>query len=91
MAKTKYILIIVILLSLAFPIESVIFKFASSQVDNFQSGDKQNNIPFIQEKPEIDVSIEGTSNDDKIKGGEGDDEINGRLGNDMIYGGRGDD
>src|SRR5574339_334177 len=91
LAKTKYILIIVILLSITFPIESIIFKFASSQVENFQSEDKQNNIPFSQEKPEIDVSIDGTSSDDKIKGGEGDDDINGRLGNDLLFGGRGDD
>src|SRR5574339_221778 len=91
LAKSKYILIIVILLSIAFPIESIIFKFASGQVENFQSEDKQNNIPFSQEKPEIDVSIDGTSSDDKIKGGAGDDDINGRLGNDMLFGGRGDD
>jgi len=45
----------------------------------------------IQEKPKIEVSIEGTSNDDKIRGGAGDDEITGEEGNDIIYGKEGDD
>lgn len=45
----------------------------------------------IQEKPKIEVSIEGTPNDDKIRGGSGDDEITGEEGNDIIYGKEGDD
>ena len=45
----------------------------------------------IQEKPKIDVSIEGTPNDDKIRGGSGDDVITGEEGNDIIYGKEGDD
>ena len=51
-------------------------------------------------KPKVDVSIEGTPNDDKIKGAGGDDKISGEdgfdtlsgeKGNDEINGGRGDD
>jgi hypothetical protein len=42
-------------------------------------------------KPKVEVSIEGTPNDDKVKGGDGDDEMEGRDGNDQIIGGNGDD
>ena len=44
-----------------------------------------------QDKPKVEVSIEGTPNDDKIRGGDGNDEINGADGNDIIYGKEGDD
>jgi len=43
------------------------------------------------EKPKIEVSIEGTPNNDKIRGGDGNDKINGADGNDIIYGKEGDD
>ena len=45
----------------------------------------------VQEKPKVEVSIEGTPNNDKIRGGDGNDEINGAEGNDIIYGKGGDD
>ena len=44
-----------------------------------------------QDIPKVEVSIEGTPNDDKIRGGDGNDEINGAAGNDIIYGKEGDD
>lgn len=43
------------------------------------------------EKPKVEVSIEGTPNNDKIRGGDGNDEINGADGNDIIYGKEGND
>jgi hypothetical protein len=49
--------------------------------------DSQNTIL----KPKIEVSIEGTPNDDQLKGGEGDDEINGEEGDDRISGKEGND
>jgi RTX calcium-binding nonapeptide repeat (4 copies) len=42
-------------------------------------------------KPKVDVSIEGTSLDDKINGGEGDDKIDGKDGNYQIMGREGND
>ena len=42
-------------------------------------------------KPKVDVSIEGTSADDKIRGGEGDDEISGNKGDDILSGHEGND
>ncbi len=42
-------------------------------------------------KPKIEVSIEGTPNDDQLKGGEGDDKINGEDGDDTISGKEGND
>ena len=45
----------------------------------------------VQEKPKVEVSIEGTPNNDKIRGGDGNDEIDGGEGDDIIYGKAGDD
>ena len=42
-------------------------------------------------KPKVDVSIEGTPNDDLLKGGEGDDKISGEDGADTISGKEGND
>ena len=42
-------------------------------------------------KPKIEVSIEGTPNDDLLKGGEGDDKIDGEDGDDTISGKEGND
>jgi Ca2+-binding RTX toxin-like protein len=42
-------------------------------------------------KPKVDVSIEGTSADDKIRGGDGDDEISGNKGDDILSGHEGND
>jgi len=54
----------------------------------------QNNSNFIidnEVKPRVDVSIVGTSADDKIRGGDGDDEISGKYGDDILSGGKGND
>jgi len=45
----------------------------------------------IAVKPKVDVSIEGTENDDKIKGVEGNDRISGKDGNDKLKGALGND
>jgi hypothetical protein len=42
-------------------------------------------------KPKIEVSIEGTPNDDQLKGGDGDDKINGEDGSDIMSGKEGND
>ena len=59
MAKTKYTLMIAILLSLAIATGPIIIKLIA-QTDNYKSKNLQNNIQFDNEKPEIDVSIDGT-------------------------------
>lgn len=45
----------------------------------------------IAVKPKVDVSIEGTENDDKIKDVEGNDRISGKDGNDKLKGALGND
>ena len=42
-------------------------------------------------KPKVDVSIDGTSAEDKIRGGDGDDEISGKKGDDILSGHEGND
>jgi Ca2+-binding RTX toxin-like protein len=60
---------------------------STKTITSFQSMNK----PTTTVKPKVDVTIEGTPNDDKIKGGTGDDTINGNEGYDTLYGGRGND
>ena len=56
------------------------------------SGQNNSNFKIDNEvKPRVDVSIIGTSADDKIRGGEGDDEISGKYGDDILSGGKGND
>ena len=52
-------LMIAILLSLAIATGPIIIKLIA-QTDNYKSKNLQNNIQFDNEKPEIDVSIDGT-------------------------------
>jgi Ca2+-binding RTX toxin-like protein len=95
-----------ILTSLILPIQSLTFSIASGQTeDNYldmntssSSESHSTNITSYQSmnksnipKPQVDVTIEGTLNDDKIKGGEGDDTIDGKEGYDTLHGGRGND
>ncbi|MFB5601146.1 MAG: calcium-binding protein [Nitrososphaeraceae archaeon] len=42
-------------------------------------------------KPKVDVTIDGTSGNDKLRGGDGNDEISGKKGDDIISGNDGDD
>src|SRR5215210_7106156 len=59
--------------------------------------DNNSKNPFLTDsentiiKPKVQVSIEGTPNDDQLKGGERDDKISGEDGNDTIMGGKGND
>ena len=56
------------------------------------TGQNNSNFKIDNEvKPRVDVSIIGTSADDKIRGGEGDDEISGKYGDDILSGGKGND
>jgi Ca2+-binding RTX toxin-like protein len=101
MIGTKYLLTLLILISLILPLQSSILIFADGQMktdsilimyDNNNSKhpqliDSKNTII----KPKIDVSIEGTPNDDQLKGGSGDDKISGEDGNDTISGKEGND
>jgi hypothetical protein len=98
--KIQNVLTLIIILTFLISIQYSIIKFANGYTD------KDSNIllynsnmegPVLVDsnntmlKPKVEVSIEGTPNDDKLKGGDGDDEIKGRDGNDQIIGGNGDD
>jgi Ca2+-binding RTX toxin-like protein len=95
-----------IIISLILPIQYPALSIASGQIeDNYlnkntssPSDSHSTNITSYQSmgksnmpKPKVDVTIEGTLNDDKIKGGEGDDTIDGKEGYDTLHGGRGND
>src|SRR5215207_6301626 len=101
MIGTKYLLTLLILISLILPLQSSLLKFADGQMkrDSILIMYDNNNStnPFLTDskntiiKPMVQVSIEGTPNDDHLKGGEGDDKISGEDGNDTIMGGKGND
>ena len=110
MIKIQNILTLAVIISLILPLNYNTLKLANGEIkldspivmyDQTNSKD-----PFLTDskntilKPKVDVSIEGTPNDDRMKGGGGDDKINGEdgfdtlsgeKGNDKINGGRGDD
>src|SRR5829696_3192722 len=101
MIGTKYLLTLLILISLILPLQSSLLNFADGQMktDSILIMYDNNNStnPFLTDskntiiKPMVQVSIEGTPNDDHLKGGEGDDKISGEDGNDTIMGGKGND
>jgi len=101
MIGTKYFIILLILFSLILPLESSILKFADGEMKSDSQliiYDTQNSKnPHIIDientiiRPNVEVSIEGTPNDDLLKGGEGDDKISGENGNDTIMAGKGND
>ena len=74
-----------------FLLNFVTLEFINAQTNSTIILENEASKKNIQEKPKIEVSIEGTPNDDKIRGGSGDDEITGEEGNDIIYGKEGDD
>ena len=74
-----------------FVLNFVTLEFINAQTNSTIILENEASEKNIQEKPKIEVSIEGTPNDDKIRGGAGDDEITGEEGNDIIYGKEGDD
>ena len=100
MIKIQNVLTLIIISSFLISIQYSTIKFANGDTENdsniliYNSNmedpilvDSNNTIL----KPKVEVSIEGTPNDDKVKGGDGDDEMEGREGNDQIIGGKGDD
>src|SRR5215204_5894625 len=101
MIGTKYLLTLLVLISLILPLQSSILKFAAGEMKTDSQliiyGYKNSENPFLTDtentiiKPKIQVSIEGTPNDDQLKGGEGDDRISGEDGNDTISGKEGND
>jgi hypothetical protein len=101
MIGTKYLLTLLVLISLILPLQSSMLKFAVGQMKTdsilimYDNNNSQHPILVDSKntiiKPKIEVSIEGTPNDDKLRGGEGDDKINGEDGNDTISGKEGHD
>src|SRR5215204_2427108 len=101
MIGTKYLLTLLILISLILPLQSSLLNFAAGEMKTDSQliiyGYKNSKNPFLTDtentiiKPKVQVSIEGTPNDDQLKGGEGDDRILGDEGNDILNGGEGVD
>jgi|SRR5215204_6510142 len=101
MIGTKYLLTLLILISLILPLQSSLLNFAAGEMKTDSQliiyGYKNSKNPFLTDtentiiKPKVQVSIEGTPNDDQLKGGEGDDRISGEDGNDTISGKEGND
>lgn len=101
MIDTQYLLTLLILISLILPLQSFILNFADGEIKTDSQliiyDHKNSNNPFLTDskntiiKPKVQVSIEGTPNDDQLKGGEGDDKISGEDGNDTLMAGKGND
>jgi hypothetical protein len=99
--KIQSILILAVIISLLLPLQYHTLKFANGEnkIDStlVMYNDNNSKYPVLADsentiiKPKIEVSIEGTPNDDQLKGGEGDDKINGEDGNDIISGKEGND
>ena len=98
--KIRNVLTLIIISSFLISIQYSTIKFANGDTENDSNILIYNNNmegPVLVDsnntmlKPKVEVSIEGTPNDDKVKGGDGDDEMEGRDGNDQIIGGNGDD
>jgi Ca2+-binding RTX toxin-like protein len=104
--KIRYTLTLAVIISLVFLIEYQTLIFANGQMqkesniimhndanlkqddDTIISSDSDNNTLL---KPKVDVSIQGTPQNDKIRGGEGDDHIDGNNGSDQLRGEEGSD
>ena len=101
MITIQNILTLAVIISLILPLQYHTLKFANgeSKMDSTLViyNDNNSKHPVLADskntilKPKIEVSIEGTENDDQLKGGEGDDKINGEDGNDTISGKDGND
>jgi Ca2+-binding RTX toxin-like protein len=101
MIKIQYILTLAIIISLILPLQSSLLKFAAGEIKTHSQliiyDHKNSKNPFLTDsentiiKPKVQVSIEGTPNDDQLKGGEGNDKISGEDGNDTIMAGKGND
>jgi hypothetical protein len=108
--KIQNILTLAVIISLILPLQYNTLKFANGEMEKDSTlvvyNDNNSKNPVLADskntilKPKVEVSIEGTLNDDLLKGGDGDDKISGedgydtilgRGGNDKINGGKGDD
>jgi hypothetical protein len=108
--KIQNILTLAVIISLILPLQYNTLKFANGEMEKDSTlvvyNDNNSKNPVLADskntilKPKVEVSIEGTLNDDLLKGGDGDDKISGedgydtilgRGGNDKINGGNGDD
>jgi Ca2+-binding RTX toxin-like protein len=90
----------VVIISLILPLQYSVLKFANgqtikeSQIMIFNSDSKTTALADGKNailKPNIDVSIEGTTKSDKLMGGMGDDKIYGKYGDDVLHGEDGND
>jgi len=92
---------LVVIISLILRLQNSAIKVVNAQIQKESSiivYDDNNSEKYsllgnhdISLKPKVDVSIEGTSLDDKVNGGVGDDKIDGKDGNDQIIGKNGND
>jgi hypothetical protein len=99
--KIQNILTLAVIISLILPLQYNPLKFANGQMNTDSQlvmyDDKNSKNPFLADsnntilKPKIDVSIEGTPNNDQMKGGDGEDKISGEDGDDTLSGGKGTD
>jgi hypothetical protein len=99
--KIQNILTLAVIISLVLPLQYHTLKFAIGETTMDSTlimyNDKNSKYPVLADsintiiKPKVEVSIEGTPNDDQLKGGEGDDKINGEDGDDTISGKEGND
>jgi RTX calcium-binding nonapeptide repeat (4 copies) len=99
--KIQNILTLAVIISLILPLQYNTLKFANGQLQKDSTlvmyNDNSSKLPVLADskntilKPQVDVSIEGTPNDDQLKGGDGDDKISGEDGHDKISGGEGND
>jgi Ca2+-binding RTX toxin-like protein len=92
----------VVIISLILPLQYHTLKFANGEnkMDStlVMYNDNNSKHPTVLTdsantiiKPKVEVSIEGTPNDDQLKGGDGDDKINGEDGDDIMSGKEGND
>ena len=101
MIKIQNILTLAVIISLILPLQYHTLKFANGETKMDSTlvmyNDHNSKHPILTDskntiiKPKVEVSIEGTPNDDLLKGGEGDDKIDGEDGDDTISGKEGND
>ena len=90
-----------VIISLILPLQYNALKFVNGEMKSDSTlvmyDDKNPRHLFLADskntilKPKVDVSIEGTPNDDQLKVGDRDDKISGEDGDDTISGGKGND
>ena len=86
MVKINLVTVFLVLISTIFSIQ---LTYSQEDIDSDESQNIPQSSPTV--KPKVDVTIEGTANDDKIRGGTGDDKIKGEEGYDTLEGSDGTD